>query len=74
MIRQQARRELLRNWPIMGTALVLWAAAVTTRLSFGFEGSRILAIFIMSGSMFVVGAMAERIHRINQEEKRREKR
>lgn len=73
MIRQQARRELLRNWPVMGIALVLWAAAVTTRLSLGFGGSRILAIFIMSGSMFVVGAMAERIHRINQQEKMEER-
>ena len=74
MIRQQARRELHRNWPILGTALILWAAAVTVRLAVGFETGRIVAIVIMSVSMLVIGIMAERIHRINQQEKMEERR
>jgi len=74
MIRRMARREFLRNWPIIGIALILWAATVTVRLAVGFEVGRIVAMVIMSSSMFVVGVMTERIRRINHEEKMEEQR
>ena len=70
---KRAQRELLRSMPIIATALVLWAASIAVRLSLGFEASRILAFFLVSACMFIVGAQAERVRRINYEEKMKER-
>jgi hypothetical protein len=70
---KRARRELLRNMPVMATALVVWAASVAVRLSVGFDVGRILSIFLISACMFIVGALTERVRRINYEEKMKER-
>lgn len=70
---KRARRELIRNMPVIATALVIWAAAITVRLSLGVESGRIVSFFLVSACMFVVGALIERVRRVNYEEKMKER-
>jgi multidrug transporter EmrE-like cation transporter len=64
MTKQHALREIARNWPIMGIAVVLWLAVVILRTpTIGIDLSRAFAIVISSGAMIIVGIQIERIRR-----------
>lgn len=64
MTKQHALREIAKNWPIMGIAVVLWVAVVILRTpTLGIDPSRIFAIIISSVAMVVVGIQIERIRR-----------
>lgn len=66
MTREHVVREIAKNWPILGIALVLWVAVVVLRTpTIGIDLSRVAAIIISSGSMIIVGIQIERIRHAN---------
>lgn len=68
-MKDRARRELIRNWPFIGIAVVLWVGVVVLRTpELGINPTRVFAIILTSGAMFVIGMMFERIRKINEDE------
>ena len=61
------RRELSRNWPIIGIAIVMWLAVVVLRTpALGIDITRVASIIITAGSMFTLGLMWERTRAANE--------
>lgn len=68
-MRARAKRELSRNWPIIGIAVVMWLAVVILRTpALGVDAVRVASILVSSTAMLVLGVMIERIRHYNEEE------
>ena len=67
-MKARARRELSRNWPVIGIAVVMWLAVVILRTpALGLDVVRAVSILVSSTAMLVLGVMVERIRNLNED-------